>query len=740
MSGLLARFPLLSTLSVEFSTLSALPLFLAGFWVGGVVIRRTQDWGSAERVIGVLFPGSLAVLSISGVPLLLGYTVSPDIRICSPDIPWTVYGFIAGGAGLTGFFLGCALALFFGRRTFRVLGLILFIVYSVAYSILDMGWGARMTPLNPIIGIFAFYGVASSGTIPAVAWYHRVFYLALILSMVALGVALHARMPSERRTRTLLVSFFLPVLALLLVWCILRRDVDGLLPGTLRLAKYLSEKVESDHIRLYYHSGSFSPENLNTVLGTLEWAYRRNARVLPPLPDRKVSVYLYRSDEKKRLTGAEEVVFASPARYAVHILETSDYALIRHELAHTMLAPFGLPVIRVPLSLPMIEGLADAISRDYAVSSLAHTYVAGVLKNGVLPHADSFMTNPGFLKLHSRLAYAFSGSFIGFLIQKYGSEPVLAAYGGKALVRTLDKSLRDLDAEWREFLSGVPVLPEERKVASDFYNPRTVKPFYSMLCPRERSRLETQVRFLIESRRLEEAEDLLKVYTARDPDHPWWRSAQVDVAIKRKQYSEAENLLKKMASDGSPSNYLLRGWTLLLRAYEDRWLKSPSSPELQLAVKRALTEISRLQFSGSAAVVSSLQLKALAQFPSDPNIYTALAHYCSPEHSGVLLKWAKGRDALMIRVLLLGCGVSTTKLNDFLAIQDEVVHSGDDVLGELFRRALWDWINMRSRDLDYDETVRGLRLLRDLAPPSRRPYYEDQLDITEFLHLWKQND
>lgn len=736
-TGLSARLPLLSNLSVEFSIVCSVPLFLAGLWLGGMAAHRTSAWPIADRFLAVMFPGSFLVLGVSLFPLLLGYAVSPDIRICSSGIPVIVYTFFAGGAALTGFYWAFASALFFSRPVSRGIFLTVLVVLVVAYSVSDMLWGARMTPLNPILGILLLYDVASNGVIPGVAWSHRAFYLALTVCVVALGIAARSRRPEERRVRTILVSFSVPILVVLLALALVRRDIDGFLPGTLRLSRYLSEKVESDHIRLFYRPGSYDAEDLFEALGILEWAYLKNAKVLPGSPGGKIHAYYYLPSQKRLLTGAEEVVFASPARASIHIAGVSSYELLRHELAHAMLASFGLPVIRLPLSLPMTEGLADAISKDYAVSPVAHSYIAGVLKNGDLPSAESFMTNIGFLKFHHRLGYAFSGSFLGFLIQKYGVRSVLASYGGKRLARAIGKPLAELDREWRAFLATIPVQPEEQRIARSIYNPRLTKPFYSTLCPRDRDRQKDRLEFLIESNRLDEAERLLRTYTAREPDDPEWRSFFVPIAMKRQQSREAERLLDQMENDGIPTSYLISGWTRLLRGYEQEWFDHPDSPEALANVKRALERLNALRSPDTDTLKYKVQIKILETSP-DPSLYLAMDRFCGARSQQALLRWANKTDELALRILFVRCEPSAYSPDELRQLAQSIEKANQPGLMEAYREALHILISFWAQlDVGYEKIVDGYQLLIDVSPPSDREKYRTELEIVQFMHRWR---
>ncbi len=54
-----------------------------------------------------------------------------------------------------------------------------------------------------------------------------------------------------------------------------------------------------------------------------------------------------------------------------------------------------------------------------------------------------------------RLAYLQEGSFVRYLIEKYGIEDFMAMYEGKSYERVYKKSLEDLERDWNEFIRGI---------------------------------------------------------------------------------------------------------------------------------------------------------------------------------------------------------------------------------------------------------------------------------------------
>jgi hypothetical protein len=54
-----------------------------------------------------------------------------------------------------------------------------------------------------------------------------------------------------------------------------------------------------------------------------------------------------------------------------------------------------------------------------------------------------------------QLAYLQEGSFVRYLIEKYGLQDFMAMYEGKSYERIYKKSLEDLERDWKEFIGGI---------------------------------------------------------------------------------------------------------------------------------------------------------------------------------------------------------------------------------------------------------------------------------------------
>jgi len=54
-----------------------------------------------------------------------------------------------------------------------------------------------------------------------------------------------------------------------------------------------------------------------------------------------------------------------------------------------------------------------------------------------------------------RLAYLQEGSFVRYLIEEYGLNDFMAMYEGKSYEKIYNKSIEDLENEWKEFIRGI---------------------------------------------------------------------------------------------------------------------------------------------------------------------------------------------------------------------------------------------------------------------------------------------
>lgn len=217
---------------------------------------------------------------------------------------------------------------------------------------------------------------------------------------------------------------------------------------------------ETPTMRIYHEPG-------DTV--DADWQEAYNAWALTRLGlqvAQKVDYRKYLSREAMgRFTGnANTNGFAEPAQWRFHTIWPRD----NHEIIHVYTATVGRP------SDFFNEGIAVAMQTDPATGNLAsvfdgqnvHDACRGYLAANTLPRPlANYVTTTPFRNLpDSVFSYRFAGSFVRYLIDRYGMPVVLDFFrqaGGRdeslAAIRTraervFGRTLEDLEADWHTFL------------------------------------------------------------------------------------------------------------------------------------------------------------------------------------------------------------------------------------------------------------------------------------------------
>ena len=210
----------------------------------------------------------------------------------------------------------------------------------------------------------------------------------------------------------------------------------------------------------------------------------------------RVTVFVYRSaEEKRRLVGASRTDFTKPWRAELHVEdEPLPHPVLRHEIVHAVagaLAPGPLHVparARVLPALTLVEGLAVALDAPRGAFTV-HEWSRAARDLGYLPDLERILGPAGFWSQAPARAYTAAGSFLAWLLERYGPEPVVAAYATGDLARAFGRPLGALVREWHAFLDGVPVTPELTAAAERWFASGSL---FERRCAREAADLEAR--------------------------------------------------------------------------------------------------------------------------------------------------------------------------------------------------------------------------------------------------------
>lgn len=219
-------------------------------------------------------------------------------------------------------------------------------------------------------------------------------------------------------------------------------------------------KKETDHYVFYYFPKSLAEKEINFISERQEKSFDKIILFLKiKPPERKVNYYLYPDAQtKKELMGDDWYAQSIYKDFCVHVIYTEKIKPIgEHEDTHLLSLPWGLSIGFLQ------EGLAEyLVGHDWRGSNHEETVRKGLKKN-ILPPISSLMSHDAWIKLPDEnmfYYYCLAGSFVKFLIKKYGREKFEKLYKKTDRKNSLEQnksifekiysfSIDQADKEWK---------------------------------------------------------------------------------------------------------------------------------------------------------------------------------------------------------------------------------------------------------------------------------------------------
>jgi len=489
-----SRVPLLNYLGYESSFLFAL---VASIVAGCTVIVATQravrasegaGW-SAKEIAGLFWKQLSANFLLLLIPLAI---LSANALLVKNCAWWEGFGFYLLLPCVSAWF-SAALGLFCAVH-YRRARLVFFaaMVASLLYAVF-LGYA---TPA--IFSYNFFYGYFPGFTYDEVLGISLPLILFRLLTVGLGGVFLWLALllvrtskPGETvvmKGKALLMVLVAPawrvvagsVVALLLVLYVFRCEMRWESTAEY-IQSQLGGRYDTPRVTVYYSPTALSPAAIRRIAGEHEFRLAQLIREFGVSTAPHIESYVYPdAAAKQHLIGAGNTNIAKPWSGEVHCTLQSLEATLKHELAHVVAAPFGLPIIRASLSTGLVEGLATAVDGTWQNRTL-HQCAAALQKFGPKPDIRELMTFRGFVAENTALSYVAAGSFCRYLIDAYGMKPLLAVYGKGEYAGAFGKPLPELVREWERFLGRVRVEDQERDVVESFFRQ---PPIFRKTCAR----------------------------------------------------------------------------------------------------------------------------------------------------------------------------------------------------------------------------------------------------------------
>ncbi len=311
------------------------------------------------------------------------------------------------------------------------------------------------------------------------------------------------------------------------------------------------------------------------------------------------SFYFADREQKARLMGARDVEMAKPWRGEIYLDHRSfPHGSLRHEIAHAVAAEFGDPVFGVAARTVLGIPRADQPGPRRGVRGRArlaggydrptpHESVRALQLMQAMPTLDELF-GLSFFTVSSAKSYTTAGSFLRFLLDRYGPERLRRVYSsGGDFEAAYGVPRGELEAEWRAMIAAI-VLPKPAVESSrERFRAGSV---FARPCPHAiAARREAAVRALGEGDR-ERAIALLRDVCCDAPGEPRYRlelGLYLSVSDDAAHRAEAERIWTAIAADAERVTPSLRSV-----AYE-RLARAVGARDLALA-RRLVAEATAL--------------------------------------------------------------------------------------------------------------------------------------------------
>ncbi|MDX2088934.1 MAG: hypothetical protein SFX73_13840, partial [Kofleriaceae bacterium] len=234
------------------------------------------------------------------------------------------------------------------------------------------------------------------------------------------------------------------------------------------IAAALGGVRETPHFIIHYAQTKEVEEVIDLVAADHEFRYAQVVATLGIEPSGKIrSFYFANREQKGQWFGPRDVEMAKPWQREIFLEHRGfPHGSLRHEIAHAVASEFGDPWFGVAakrvLGLPvlvspgLIEGLAVATDWPGDAGRLSpHESVRVLQALGKRPSINELLSLQ-FFKFSSSAGYTTAGSFLRFLLEKYGAASLRKLYfSGGEFQDTYGVPLSALENEWREMIDKI---------------------------------------------------------------------------------------------------------------------------------------------------------------------------------------------------------------------------------------------------------------------------------------------
>ena len=508
----MTQMPLVDDLGFEFAFLTAA---VATFATGVMTVHLVSGWRRDgprntrhSALLALLFGLSLSTLLL---PMAVMFVKSWISGFCNVPEGLAFYLLLPGISVLWATAVALLCALSAERRRHGTLLFLGVMFLSVGISLYRLATEPPVFAYNPIIGYFPGPIYDEVVVITSTLLTARAIVLVSVLAMVAGLCACFD--PSARKIRPSLFLkirggspdggisrggkpaggsaatgmamrvLFLVSVAVLAAAYVYRGPL-GIVIDRAHIQQTLGGHRQTAHFDIYYDWNTISAWNIDLIARDHEYQLARVIDYLEvPAPSTRIASYIYGSaDQKKRLMGARHTSIERPGADEMHLNNASfPHPVLKHELVHVVSAAFGNALYGGSYWIGFHEGLAEAADWQDAPMN-PHEWSRAMRELGYAPPLENLLSMTGFWTAASSRSYTLCGSFVRFLIDRYGLPAFKQAFPEGAVEEAYGRTTAELIAEWEAFVDGIQLREDQLRIARQ----RFIRPsIFRLHCPHE---------------------------------------------------------------------------------------------------------------------------------------------------------------------------------------------------------------------------------------------------------------
>jgi hypothetical protein len=328
-----------------------------------------------------------------------------------------------------------------------------------------------------------------------------------LLEWVSLAVIMLQLAP--KRNKAIAIGAFV-----LYVMLLFTRDEHRIVTTHAQLREQLSATIKVDsNTSIHYRAASLTAAEAELLRRNTQW-YLYDIRQRLALRDstEKITIYLYPSTESLyQYVGTRNASIAKPWLSELHIAK-ENLGSLKHELVHVLLREWGSFPFNASWSTAITEGVAMALEPTYDGLHTLDEHSSAIIHMKLADGVRNVMGFAGFASQATTSSYVLSGSFVSYLLWKYGPEKLSNVYRTLDFKAAYGLDLRSLEQRWLNVITPIKAkMDHSDSLRTRFYFDRASILFTP--CLRRMGKLEYEARIAMQAKDYETAKSrFLAVY------------------------------------------------------------------------------------------------------------------------------------------------------------------------------------------------------------------------------------